>query len=176
MSEQDRKPQAGPAPGAVVTKRALDYACSFEDFAREKLPELKGYSVEKRSVALQSAITVATLIQMERRGAGGADLHRSVSAAFAHSVQHRHLAAIQELSNFLLNSNGAGLKASEIPSFASLTSAPDATLVGSIGAWLAHAITKKTELDPQGQKIAAAMGRSAWTSGTMIVRLLTRNS
>ncbi len=175
MSERDRKTKPGAAAGAAITKRSLDYACSFEDFAVLKLPELKGYAREKRSVSLQAAITVATLILMERRGgAGWSELHQSVSSAFAPSVAHRHLDAIQDLSRFLLQSN-APLKAYEIPSYAGLAGAADAKLVGSIGEWLARSITKKDPLDPTGLKIAAAMGRSAWTSATMIVRWLSKN-
>jgi hypothetical protein len=174
MTQQDRKPQTGASPGAVITKRALDYACSYFDFAVEKFPELKGYSPEKRSIFMQAAITVSALILMERRtgGAGRSELHESVSRSYAPSVQHRHLAAIQDLTMSLFQIDPGSLRAQDIPSFAGAAGASDGKLINSIGAWLVSSMTKKPQLSPADQKLAAAMGKNAWTSGTMIVRML----
>lgn len=162
-------------PGAVITARAFKYAASFYDFADEKFPELKGYPPDNgRGTLLQAAIIVSTLIALERRskGAGRDQLHDAVSRAFAPSVQHRHLAAIQDLSCSLLQLDRAGLKAAVIPSFAKLADVPDKTIVDSIGLWITHAISKKERLEPGDLKLAAALGRSAWTSATIIVRML----
>ena len=174
MSKDDHPIRKEGGPGPVITKRALDYACSYFDFAVEKFPELKGYSPEKRSIFLQAAITVSALIMIERRtgGAGRSELHQSVSRSFAPSVQHRHLAAIQDLSIYLLPIDRGALKAEDIPSFSSAAGTSDEKLVNSIGSWLVHSMTKKPQLDQADLKLAAAIGRSAWTSGTMIVRML----
>ena len=162
-------------PGGIITTRAFDYSCSFYDFAGEKYPELKRYPPEKaRGTALQAAIIVSTLILMERHsgGAGWNDLHNGVSRSFASSVQYRNLSAIQDLSSALLQSNRSTLKTDEIPSFASLADSGDEKLVNSIGVWLILDISRKPLLEQSDLKIAAAMGRSAWTSATMIVRSL----
>lgn len=175
MSEQGHRPNRKDTPGGIITARAFKYAGSFYDFADEKFPELKAYPPENaRGTLLQAAIIVSTLILMERRsrGAGWNDLHGSVSLAFSPSVRDRHLAAIQDLSCSLLQLDRRGLKPVEIPSFSSLTDAPDEKLVSSIGLWLTRAIAKKQALAPADLKIAAAAGRSAWTSAAMIVRML----
>lgn len=162
-------------PGGIITARAFKYAGSFYDFADEKFPELKGYPPDNaRGTSLQAAIIVATLILMERRtrGAGWNELHDGVSKAFAPSVQRRHLAAIQALSCSLLQTDLGALKAYTIPSFASLADTPDQKLADAIGLWLTRTISKKKELEPGDLKLAAAIGRSAWTSAAMIVRML----
>lgn len=175
MTKQDRDLNMENTPGAVITGRAFNYACSFYDFANQKYPELKQYPPEKaRGTVLQAAIIVSTLIMMER-GSGGAgrnELHDDVSRSFAPAVRQRKLSAVQDLSCSLLQLNRGGLKPDAIPSFASLAAYPDETLVNSIGVWLALAVSKKPKLDEPDLKIAAAMGRSAWTSAAMIVRML----
>ncbi len=165
-----------PTPGAVVTKRALDYACSFDDYANEKIAELKPYASEKRNVCLQAAIVVATLIQLERRdgGAGRELRHQDVCRSYAPAVAHRHLAVIQDLCAKLLSVESPRWKADEIPSLASAAGAGDKDLIAALGAWLARTVTKKPTLGPEEQVIASAMGRSAWTSATMIVRQLSK--
>ncbi|MDD5303295.1 MAG: hypothetical protein PHS14_09320 [Elusimicrobia bacterium] len=175
MSEQGHRLNKKDTPGGIITARAFKYAGSFYDFADEKFPELKGYPPDNaRATLLQAAIIVSTLILMERRsrGAGSNDLHNGVALAFAPSVRDRHLAAIQDLSCSLLQRDRGGLKPVEIPSFSTLADAPDAKLMSSIGLWLTHAIAKKKQLEPADLKIAAAAGRSAWTSAAMIVRML----
>lgn len=175
MSEQGHRLHRKDTPGGIITARAFKYAGSFYDFADEKFPELKGYPPDNaRGTLLQAAIIVSTLILMERRsrGAGWEDFHNSVSLAFSPSVRHRHLSAVQALSSSLLSLDRGGLKPIEIPSFSKLTDAPDEKLVNSIGLWLTHAIAKKRTLDQADLRIAAAAGRSAWTSAAMIVRML----
>lgn len=175
MPEQGHRLNKKDTPGGIITARAFKYAGSFYDFADEKFPALKGYPPENsRGTLLQAAIIVSTLILMERRsrGAGWNDLHNSVSLAFAPSVRDRHLSAIQDLSCSLLPLDRGGLKPAAIPSFSSLTETPDEKLVNSIGLWLTRAIAKKQQLGQEDLKIAAAVGRSAWTSAAMIVRML----
>ncbi len=148
------------SPGQVVAAYAFKYACSFYDFAGEKFPALKVYSSENsRGAALQTAIIAATLILTERRSGEVArgELHAGVARSFPPSVQARQLAALRDLST-ALRAPGPG--------------APDAALVQALGRWLARAVTKKTELGEPEQALAAAMGRSAWTSAAMIMRLL----
>ena len=162
-------------PGVVVTEYAFKYSRSFYDFASKTLPELDQYPRDAaRGPLLQAAIIVATLIQMERRsaGAGRNELHQDVARSFPPSVEHRQLSAIQDLACELLQANRHNVPARAIPSFASLAGAPDAKLVGAIGEWLAHAVSKKQELGDADLRVAAAMGKSAWTSATMIARML----
>ncbi|MBI5200910.1 MAG: hypothetical protein HY925_04930 [Elusimicrobia bacterium] len=175
MPKRDQSFESKNTPGGVITGRAFNYACSFYDFANQKYPELKQYPPEKaRGTLLQTAIIVSTLIMLERRsgGAGRNELHDDVSRSFAHAVRQRKLSAVQDLSCFLLQLNRGDLKADAIPSFAGLANVPDEKLVNSIGVWLALAVAKKPKLEEPDLKIAAAMGRSAWTSATMIVRML----
>jgi hypothetical protein len=162
-------------PGGEIVVRAFDYSCSFYDIADVKLPELKRYPPEKaRGTALQAAIIVAALIQMERRtaGVGWNTLHIEVARAFAPSVAHRNVAAIQDLAAVLLSLDRAGLVGDSIPSFAKLAGAGDDALKGALGSWLAASLSRKRAFDPDDEKVAAFLGRSAWTSGTMIVRAL----
>jgi hypothetical protein len=175
MSEQDRSSGKNSAPGGIITAYALKYARSFYEFAEKKFPELNRYPPDKaRGTLLQAAIVVSTLIMVERRsgGAGWGELCDDVSRAFAPTVQRRHVSAIIDLSCHLLQVNRGSLDADAIPSFAGLASAPDEKLVGAIGAWLTLAMAKKRELEPSDLKVAAAIGRSAWTSAAMIVRML----
>jgi len=163
------------APGRIITSYAFKYAGTFYDFADEKFPELKRYaSGGARNILLEAAITVATLLILERRvdGASPAELRDGVARSYAPSVQHRNLAAIQDLSCVLLKSDKNALKASEIPSFESLINVPDDKLSAAAGLWLMRSISKKQELDPGESAAAAAVGRSAWTSAKMIVRML----
>lgn len=175
MSEKDHYLKKQAAPGGIITTYAFKYACSFYDFADEKLPELKRYPPDKeRGILLQAAIIVSTLILMDRRsgGVGRKELHNDVAQSFAYSVKRRNLSAVQDLSCALLQSNREGLKADEIPSFSSLAAADDAQLAESMGVWVARALTKKQQLEPSDLRIAAALGRSARTSAAMIVRML----
>lgn len=161
-------------PGGIITARAFKYACSFYDFADEKYPELRTYPSDlPRNTWLQAAIIVAALIMMERRGAGGPELHSGVALALAPSVRDRQLPVIQGLACALLLRGRESLKPLEIPSFASLAGVPDAKLVGDIGSWLIKGIAGKKEPAPEDLKIGAAAGRSAWTSATIIVRMLS---
>ena len=167
------------APGKIITTYAFKYAGTFYDFADEKFPELKRYSSGAgRSILLEAAITVATLIILERRldGADPRELRDGIARSYAPSVQHRNLAAIQELACLLLKKEKNGLKASEIPSFNALVGAKDDTLVGDMGLWLMRSMSKKQELDPGERAAAGAIGRSAWTSAKMIVRMLQNKS
>ena len=175
MTKPDHSRKNQDAPGGVITAYAFKYSGSFYDFAEEKFPELKRYPPNGGRVALlEAAIIVSTLIMMERRsgGAGWKELHDGVSRAFAPSVQHRQLAAIQDLACALLPLNRGGLKAAEIPPFAGLAGAPDEKLSSSIGLWLIRTLARKQQLEPADLPIAAAIGRSAWTSAAMIVRML----
>ena len=175
MSEQGPRINRKDTPGGIITGRAFKYAESFYDFADKKFSELKGYPPENaRCTLLQAAIVVATLIQLERRnqGAGWFDLHVSVVHAFAPSVRDRHLAAVNDLYCCLLEQDRNGPKTIAIPSFCDLATIPDAKLVKELGLWLGHGIAKKKVLAPADLAIAAALGRSAWTSATMITRLL----
>lgn len=163
------------SPGAVITSYAFKYSRSFYDFASKKLPELDRYPPDPgRGPLLQAAIIVAALIMLERKnaGAGRNELHQDVVSSFPPSVQHRQLTAIQDLAAELLALNRRDIPARSIPSFASLAAAPDQKLVEEIGEWLALAIAKKPELAEGDLKVAAAVGRSAWTSATMIARML----
>ena len=175
MSEQGPRINRKDTPGGIITARAYKYAESFYAFADGKFPELKGYPPENaRCTLLQAAIIVSSLIMLERRnqGAGWFDLHTSVVHAFAPSVRERHLAAINDLYCCLLTMDRNGPKTIAIPSFCDLATIPDAKLVKEIGLWLGHGIAKKKVLEPADLAIAAALGRSAWTSATMIARML----
>ena len=175
MPEQGRRPDRKDTPGGVITARAFKYAGSFYDFADEKYPELRGYPTEiARVTLLQAAIIVAALIMMERRtkGAGMSDLHGGVALALPPSVRDRLMPPVQTLACALLRRERGGLKPLEIPSFAALAGTPDAALVKAIGLWLGHAISGKKTLEPADETIAGAAGRSAWTSATMIARML----
>ncbi|HEX4047849.1 MAG TPA: hypothetical protein VH309_08445 [Elusimicrobiota bacterium] len=174
MAEKDRRPTQK-TPGTVVTEYAFKYSRSFYDFASKKLPELDQYPRDAaRGPLLQAAIIVAALIQMERRnsGAGRNELHQDVARSFPPSVERRQLAAVQDLACALLQLDRAELPERSIPSFASLAGAPDSKLVGEIGEWVALAMAKKPELGPSDAKVAAAVGKSAWTSAAMIARML----
>ena len=176
MSEQGQRVNKKDTPGGIITARAFKYAVSFYDFADEKFPSLRAYPPENaRGTLLQAGIIVSTLILMERRtkGEGWTELHSSVALAFAPSVRDRHLAAIQELSCILLELDRSVLKPIGIPSFAALADAPDANLVETIGVWLTRAMAMKRTLDPDDLRLAAAIGRSAWTSAAIIVRMLS---
>ncbi|MDE2143567.1 MAG: hypothetical protein KGL74_07530 [Elusimicrobia bacterium] len=172
MAEQK---QAAVAAGRLITSYAFKYAGTFYDFADEKFPELKRYaSGVGRGVMLEAAITVAVLLLLERRhdGPRPEDLREGVRRSYAPSVQHRNIAAVQDLACVLLQSNRDALKAAEIPSFEPLVGAPDAKLMETTGLWLMRAISKKRELDPGELAAAAAVGRSAFTSAKMIVRMI----
>lgn len=176
MSEPGQRLNKKDTPGGITTARAFKYAVSFYDFADEKFPALRGYPPENaRGTLLQAGIIVSTLILMERRtkGAGWEDLHSSVALAFSPSVRDRHIAAIQELSCQLLELDRGVLKPIGIPSFSAVADSPDAKLVEAIGLWLTRAMSMKRNLEPEDLKLAAAIGRSAWTSAAIIVRMLS---
>jgi hypothetical protein len=174
MSDRDPRIKKS-SPGAVITSYAFKYSRTFYDFASQKLPELDQYPPDPaRGPLLQAAIIVTALILMERlnAGVGRNELHQDVVQSFPPSVQHRQLTGIQDLAAELLQLNRHNIPARSIPSFASLAGFPDSKLVGSIGEWLALGISKKPALEAVDMKVAAAVGRSAWTSATMIVRML----
>ncbi|MFI5345169.1 MAG: hypothetical protein ACHQ51_02230 [Elusimicrobiota bacterium] len=175
MTAQDQNPSTKGTPGAVITAYAFKYSGTFYAFADQKFPELKGYPPDNgRGTLLQAAIIVSTLIHMERatRGAGRDALHAGVEQAFAPSVQRRHHAAIQDLACALIERRRGELKDDAIPSFETIAGAPDQKLMNAIGLWLVLSASKKPQLDPADEKLAAAIGRSAWTSGKMISRML----
>jgi hypothetical protein len=174
MSDKDPRIKKT-SPGAVVTSYAFKYSRSFYDFASKTLPELDQYPPDPiRGPLLQAAIIVATLILTQRRnaGAGWNELHQDVVQSFPPSVQHRQLTGIQDLAAVLLELNRRNMPPRSIPSFASLASTPDLNLVSSIGEWVTLAIAKKPKLEDADQKVAAALGKSAWTSAKMIDRML----
>jgi len=154
--------------GGVIASYAFNYTVKFYDYAAVKYPELKPYPADHRHALHQAAIVVATLIQLERQ-APTAELRDSVARAFPPSARRRCLAAIQDLSALLLK---APLSPEGIPSYAPLTGADDKHLTGLTGSWLARSILGKEELAQEEKPMAAAMGRSAWTSAVMIVRVL----
>ncbi|MFI5361097.1 MAG: hypothetical protein ACHQ49_03925 [Elusimicrobiota bacterium] len=175
MPGRDKPDGRKRTPGAVITRYAFAYARSFYDFAAKKLPELDQYPPDKaRGTFLQAAIIVSTLIMVQRRtgGAGWNDLCDDVSRSFAPAVQRRHLSAVIDLSCSLLQISRATLKEDTIPSFESLAAMSDQKLVEAIGSWLTLAIAKKPQLEHADLKVAAAIGRSAWTSAAMIARML----
>jgi hypothetical protein len=178
MSDRDPRIKRS-TPGETITSYAFKYSRSFYDFASKKLPELDQYPRDAaRGPLLQAAIIVATLIQLERKnsGAGRNELHQEVARSFPPSVEHRQITAIQDLACELLQANRHNIPARAIPSFASLAGAPDTKLVTEIGEWLTHAISKKQELGEADLRVAAAMGKSAWTSATMILRMIQPKS
>lgn len=171
----ERNPRGQKVPGSIVTDYAFKYSRSFYDFASKKLPELDQYPRDAaRGPLLQAAIIVAALILLERKnaGAGRNELHQDVARSFPPSVEHRQLTAIQDLACELLQANRHNMPARAIPSFAAIAGAPDSKLVTEIGEWLTRAISKKQELGEADRRVAAAMGRSAWTSAAMIARML----
>ena len=166
-------------PGGEIVVRAFNYSCSFYDIADAKLPELKQYPPEKaRGAALQAAIIVAALVLMERRtaGVGWNTLHIEVARAFAPSVAHRNIAAIQDLACALLALNRESVVGDAIPSLAKLAGWSDDKLKDALGAWLRATLAGRRAPDANDAKVAAFLGRSAWTSGTMIVRALAQSS
>lgn len=173
MPEQGRRPAGKDAPGGIIASYAFNYAVKFYDFAAAKYPGLMAYAPDHRNAMHQAAIVVASLIQLERRSAASAELREGLASAFPHSARRRCLTAIQSLSSELLK---AGVPAEGIPSYAPLAGADDKHLAGSIGSWLARSIMGKAELAQEEKPMAAAMGRSAWTSAVMIVRLLKKTS
>jgi len=174
MADQDQHLKLRNTPGGVITSSAFNYAAKFYDFAAVKFPELKQYPPDYRCTLHQSAIIVAALILMERHtaGAGARELHENVSKSFPSPARQRCLTAIQDLSASLLKADRAYIAPEHIPSYADLAGRDDKELAGLIGAWLGRSITKNTELTPADKPMAAAMGRSAWTSAIMIVRVL----
>lgn len=169
MNEPDQHLKLKNTPGGVIASYAFNYTVKFYDFAAVKYPELKAYPSDLRHALHQAAIVVATLIQAERAAAGSAGLHDNVARAFPPSARRRCLTAISSLSAELLP---AALPPEGIPSYAPLAGADDKELTGKIGSWLLRSIMGKRELAQEEKPLAAAMGRSAWTSAVMIVRLL----
>jgi|GEM_PF-2204210 len=176
-SKREKFLQKRSTPGGEITQRAFNYSCTFYDIVDEKLPELKRWPPEKaRGLALQAAIIVAALIQMERRtsGVGWNTLHIEVARAFAPSVAHRNVAAIQDLACVLLSLDRASVVGDSIPSLAKLAAYGDEKLKEALGAWMTAVLAGRRATTPEDQKVSAFLGRSAWTSGTMIVRALAQ--
>jgi hypothetical protein len=162
-------------PGATITAYAFKYSRSFYEFAEKKVPELAKYPPDQaRGTWMQAAIIVATLIMVERRtaGAGWTELCDDLSRSFPPTVQRRQLSAVIDLACYLLQVSRATLKVDTIPPLTGLAGAPDEKLVREIGAWVTAAIAKRRELGPEDLKVAATIGKSAWTSATMIARML----
>jgi hypothetical protein len=163
------------SPGTIVTSYAFKYSRSFFDFAAKRLPELAQYPPDQeRGPLLQAAITVAALIQAERRGAGAGrnELHQDVVKTLPLAAQSRQIALIQDLAAELLQANREDMPGRSIPSFADVAGQADAHLVGQIGEWLVRGFSKKPDLDAADVKVGGVLGRNAWSSGTMILRLL----
>jgi len=173
---KDRDPRSKRAtPGETVTSYAFKYSRSFFDFAAKRLPELAQYPPDQeRGPLLQAAITVAALIQAERRsaGAGRNELHQDVVKTLPLSSQSRQISLIQDLAAELLQANREDMPGRSIPSFADVAGQADAHLIGQIGEWLVRGFSKKPELSEMDVKVGGALGRNAWSSATMIVRLL----
>ena len=172
----DRNPRnMSTSAGEVVTSYAFKYSRSFFDFAGKRLPELAQYPPDQeRGPILQAAITVAALIQAERRnaGAGRNELHQDVVKTLPLSSQSRQVTLIQDLAAELLQANREDMPGRSIPSFADVAGQADAHLIGQIGEWLVRGFSKKPELEPADVKVGGVLGRNAWSSGTMILRLL----
>ena len=163
------------SPGVIVTDYAFKYSRSFFDYASKNLTELDQYPRDAdRGPLLQAAIIVSALILVGRRtgGAGRNELHQDVAKSFPPSVERRQLKAIQDLAAELLQLNRQDIPERSIPSFATLAGEPDAKLTAELGEWVTLAIAKKQELAESDKKVAAAFGKSAWTSGKMIDRML----
>ena len=82
------------------------------------------------------------------------------------------MAAVQNLSVYLLKSDRDGLGPDEIPSLAGLAGADDKQLANTLAVWLGGVIMDKWTLGEADKPTAAAMARSAWTSAIMIGRML----
>lgn len=171
MAKQD--PRSADPRGRDIAARAFKYSCSFFEFADKKFVEMRQYRTDRaRGSYMEAAIVVAALIQLERRpgGMGREALHLGVARSYAPTVAHQNLAAIQNLSGYLLHSKLEGLAANAIPSYEELAKKSDAELTQAIAAWLIRVVAKKDKPDEAHAKLATAMGRSAWTSAVMIVR------
>lgn len=174
MSDRDPR-RKRTSPGEIVTSYAFKYSRSFFDFAAKRLPELAQYPPDQeRGPLLQAAITVAALIQAERRsaGAGRNELHQDVVKTLPLAAQSRQLSYVQDLAGELLQVDRQDIPGRSIPSFADVAGQADQHLIGVIGEWLVRGFSKKPELGPTDVKVGGALGRNAWTSGTMIVRML----
>jgi hypothetical protein len=148
-----------PEPGRVIASSAFDYAVQFWRYADTKYPELKGYAADVRHAAVQAAIVVATLRQLEKKtpGAGGAEMRAKVGAAYPSAARRRCEGAVDDLTEHL----------------SPMKNPADDALKTAIGVWIVASL-KQREPDPADAATAAAIGRSAWTSGVMIVRKLQR--
>ncbi|HXT02489.1 MAG TPA: hypothetical protein VN915_17590 [Elusimicrobiota bacterium] len=174
MSSHSRRPPQK-TPGRVVAEYAFKYSRSFFDFAAKKLPELAQYPPDQeRGPRLQAAITAGALIQAERRsaGAGRNELHQDVVKNLPLASQSRQVALIQDLAAELLQASREDMPGRAIPSFADVAGQADQHLIGLIGEWLVRGFSKKTELNPTDAKVGGVLGRNAWTSATMIARML----
>ena len=171
MAERDRN-QRG-TPGGIITSAAFNYAVKFFEYAATKYPELSKCEIEVRHASLQAATVVSTLIQQERRSPEDAkELYADVSRGFPPSARHRCLAAVQNLSVYLLKSDRDALGPGEIPSLASLAGADDKQLANTLAVWLGGVVMDKWTLGEADKPTASAMARSAWTSAIMIGRML----
>ena len=171
MAERDRNLRD--TPGGIIASAAFNYAVKFFEYAAAKYRELSKCPIEIRHASLQAAIVVSTLIQQERRSPEDAKkLYANVSRGFPPSARYRCLAAIQNLSVYLLKSDRDALGPDEIPSLASLAGADDKQLANTLAVWLGGVIMDKWTLGEADKPAAAAMARSAWTSAIMIGRML----
>jgi len=174
MAERDHHLKLKDTPGGIITSSAFEYAVKFAAFADTRYPELKKLPLDARHAAHQAAIVVAVLILMERRGAGGKELHQNVSRAFPPSARHRCLTSVQHLASYLLKTDREALGPDEIPSLTSLAGVDDKQLGAAIGAWLGGVVLDRWTLGEADKPLASAMSRSAWTSAVMIVRMVQK--
>jgi hypothetical protein len=177
MADEGRRSNPRATPGGIVAAYAFEYAVKFFEYAATKYPELGKTPIDARHAALQAATVVSTLIQQERRSPEGAKgLYASVSNGFPPSARHRSVTAVQHLAAYLLKTDRDALKPGEIPSLAGLAGADDKQLAGALAAWLGGTIMDRWTLGEADKPAANAMARSAWTSATMIGRMLQRGS
>ena len=171
MAERDRDLKG--TPGGIIASAAFNYAVKFFEYAAGKYPELSRCAIEIRHASLQAATVVSTLIQQERRSPEDAEaLYADVARGFPPSARRRCLAAVQNLSVYLLKSDRGALGPEELPSLASLAGADDKQLANALADWLGGVVMNKWTLGEADKPAAAAMARSAWTSAIMIGRML----
>lgn len=152
---------------------AFNYAVKFFDYAKTKYPELEKFPAENRYAAMQAAIVVATLIQQERRSPQDAkSLYAAVASGFPPSARHRCVTAVQHLSAYMLKVERETLAPNTIPPLGSLAGSDDKQLTATLTQWLGGVIMDRWTLGEADKPTASAMGRSAWTSGVMIIRAL----
>ena len=145
-------------PGGIIALAAFNYSVKFFEYAATRYPELSKCSIEIRHASLQAATVVSTLIQQERRLPQDVkELYTDVARGFPPSARHRCLAAVQNLSVYLLKSDRDALHPDEIPSLASLTGADDKQLANALAVWLGGVIIDRWTLGEADKPAAAAM-------------------